>query len=400
MSKLNHINYFKQQANLLLEDYMTRYFDESQDIYYYNSKNYDITQIFLDYDIYDDEEYFEFDLNDAQDLIAQISGFKDWRDLINSSEEKLNFAHLLLENQHHANLEEWNTYLSSIKGPNWSGLLDPDNKYSDDDYVEFKEIFTKVFIEGNIKSEFTLYKLNCENNQNDISNYNENREVFDNNIEYFKRQSKLLLKDYKILQENDFDRNKVFFEEPEKHFDLEKIFSKIHKKLGEKISLMNAQHIIARILGFENWGSLLKANSLDSEIAQYQLKFYKLNFKNNSIYSEISIKLKNVSEFVENKIYELLNDSGFKKEIHMNQVYLMFYVDGLLDKDVLSRITVAKFKQAMQNIANTLSIDIECEKLIIQSGSIMAEPVREGKEISPDILRLLDGLKFVCKKAS
>lgn len=293
MTKLNHINYFKQQANLLLEDYKTRYFD--QDIYNYHPKTYDITQIFLDYNIYDDEDDFDFNLNDAQNIIAEISGFKDWNDLSNSSEEKLDFAHLLLENQHHANLEEWNTYLSSIKGINWSGLLDPDNKFSDDDYIFFKEVFRKVFIEGNIQSDFALYKLDCEEKRKKINNYKNDDEELDSNmdenntklnstnINYFKQQAKLLLKDYKLFKENDFDKSKIILDEAQEHFDIDNVFAKVNKEKDSNITLMNAQHIISKISGFDNWNELLHSSEAQMGIGALKLNAYKIGMDPNII---------------------------------------------------------------------------------------------------------------------
>lgn len=287
MTNFSNINYFKQQSELLLEDFKTRYFDKNQNIYEYNPRNFNIISIFNDFDISDWDEDFEFNLNDAQNLIAQISGFKDLNDLISSSKFKLNFAKLLFENQHHANLEEWNTYLSSIKGINWSGLLDPDNRYSDDDYETFEEIFKKVFIEGNIQSDFVPYRLDLEEKWKHIDNVNEEEEDDDKNIdnkieqekvnlEFFKRQSKIFYKDYKQLQENNFEKDKVIFNIPQEHFDIDNVLSELNKRKGEKISLQNAQHIIARISGFKNWDELSHSSSAQMNIGALLLKYYKI----------------------------------------------------------------------------------------------------------------------------
>ena len=79
--KENNIEYLKKQAKNLYQDYKTRRLSDTGDIYEYSPKYYDITQIFLDFDIFDDEPDFEFSLMKAQHLIATILDFKSWADL-------------------------------------------------------------------------------------------------------------------------------------------------------------------------------------------------------------------------------------------------------------------------------------------------------------------------------
>ena len=94
---MTHIEYFKLQAKNLLKDYQTRHLSETGDIYEYDPKFFDIVGIFLDYGIMDDVPDFEFKLGNAQHLIAQITGFDKWAELIGATEEEQAEAHRILE---------------------------------------------------------------------------------------------------------------------------------------------------------------------------------------------------------------------------------------------------------------------------------------------------------------
>ena len=94
--KENNIEYLKKQAKNLYQDYKTRRLSDTGDIYEYSPKYYDITQIFLDFDIFDDEPDFEFSLMKAQHLIATILDFKSWADLLKASDTQLEIAKIKL----------------------------------------------------------------------------------------------------------------------------------------------------------------------------------------------------------------------------------------------------------------------------------------------------------------
>ena len=66
---------FEQYAENLLEDFNTRILDENGDIYIYSPKHYDIAEIFLSYGINDDDKDFQFNIEDARNLIS-IPGMK------------------------------------------------------------------------------------------------------------------------------------------------------------------------------------------------------------------------------------------------------------------------------------------------------------------------------------
>ncbi len=87
-------------------------------------------------------------------------------------------------------------------------------------------------------------------------------------IEYFKLQAKNLHKDFKT-QKPYFDSSlgDNLFEYSPKFFDVDALVTdfEIHEN---HFTLMNAQHIIARLGGFEKWTVLLKANPEALELSK------------------------------------------------------------------------------------------------------------------------------------
>ncbi|WP_202108000.1 hypothetical protein [Succinivibrio dextrinosolvens] len=98
-------------------------------------------------------------------------------------------------------------------------------------------------------------------------------------IEYFKRQAKLLLKDYNSSKEHNFDQKSVFYEEPQEHFDIKNVFLKANKTIGESLSLMNAQHLIAKLSDFKKWEDLLHTSDAQREIGALKLNAYKIGME-------------------------------------------------------------------------------------------------------------------------
>ena len=98
-------------------------------------------------------------------------------------------------------------------------------------------------------------------------------------IDYFKKQAKLLLKDYNSFLLDDFEQSKNVYEYPQEHFDISNILSKVQKQKGNNITLMNAQHILAKISGFKNWNDLLHSSEAQQEIGALKLKCYKIGMK-------------------------------------------------------------------------------------------------------------------------
>ena len=75
-------------------------------------------------------------------------------------------------------------------------------------------------------------------------------------IEYFKLQAKNLHKDYGTQF---FDKEEGVFDYNPKYFDVNTIVMDFDIDEKEKFTLMNAQHIIANMVGFEKWIDLVKA---------------------------------------------------------------------------------------------------------------------------------------------
>ena len=86
-------------------------------------------------------------------------------------------------------------------------------------------------------------------------------------IKYFKLQAKNLLKDYKTRY---FDPEEGFYEYRPNFFDIKSVFLDLELNDDESsfsFTLMNAQHVIAKLAGFSCWNDLLKASSAEIELA-------------------------------------------------------------------------------------------------------------------------------------
>ncbi len=87
-------------------------------------------------------------------------------------------------------------------------------------------------------------------------------------IEYFKLQAKNLLKDYKTKIPS-FDKavGEYLYKYNPKHFDIDEIIL-AYDVDEDNFSLMQAQHIIALIVGFTKWSNLLKVSKIELELAK------------------------------------------------------------------------------------------------------------------------------------
>lgn len=89
-----------------------------------------------------------------------------------------------------------------------------------------------------------------------------------NTIDYFKLQAKNLLRDFKTKTPV-LDRTTTAFlyEYTPKYFDIEMIISDFDID-EDNFTLMNAQHVIAKIANFNKWAELLKTSTAESELAK------------------------------------------------------------------------------------------------------------------------------------
>ena len=83
-------------------------------------------------------------------------------------------------------------------------------------------------------------------------------------IDYFKFQSKRLLKDLKTYAPDD----EVGYRYSPKYFDVDAMFSSVDYRVGPNPTLMKAQHLMALINDFESWDELIHANPDRLEMAK------------------------------------------------------------------------------------------------------------------------------------
>jgi len=88
-------------------------------------------------------------------------------------------------------------------------------------------------------------------------------------IEYFKLQAKNLLRDFKT-QFVDEENDGIYDYKP-RFFDVNEIVLSFDVDEDEPFTLMNAQHIIARLAGFQKWTELIKASEAALEIGKLLL---------------------------------------------------------------------------------------------------------------------------------
>lgn len=147
---MTHIAYFKRQAKNLFKDYNTKtaYVDDNGDsCYKYVPRYFDIESILFDY------EWDESDLTlmNAQHIIACMLGFYKWTDLLKASEEELELARLLFDNQDKIHIEDWRMYIAGAER---------DNKTTFDSAFRL-EIFKHLFLNGEtFENSFKDYRLN------------------------------------------------------------------------------------------------------------------------------------------------------------------------------------------------------------------------------------------------
>lgn len=137
---MNKIDYFKLQAKNLFRDFKTknRVFEKEINdfLYEYSPKYFDIDQIVSDFELNEEK----FSLMNAQHVIANLVGFDKWITLINASEDELELAKLLFDNQNLIDLYSWNDYIKYSESLSQTEF-DAETKL---------EIFKQVVLEDNI----------------------------------------------------------------------------------------------------------------------------------------------------------------------------------------------------------------------------------------------------------
>lgn len=94
---MTKIEFFKQQSKNFMKDYKTRAFNEDEGFYEYRPHYFqDIDELLYNFGFMDDEP---FTLMNAQHIIARLSGFYKWNELIQASDAALEIGKLLLTNR-------------------------------------------------------------------------------------------------------------------------------------------------------------------------------------------------------------------------------------------------------------------------------------------------------------
>ena len=99
-----------------------------------------------------------------------------------------------------------------------------------------------------------------------------------NNIEFFKLSAKNLLKDFKTRR---YNKSGKCYEYTPKYFDIGGIFFNLDipdTKDDFSFTLMNAQHLIAKLVGFEKWDNLIHAPEPEQDSARKKLEYIKQDF--------------------------------------------------------------------------------------------------------------------------
>lgn len=90
------------------------------------------------------------------------------------------------------------------------------------------------------------------------------------NIAFFKQQAKNFFKDYKTRVYN--EKEGVYEYSPRFFENIEDILHELDIKDDDNFTLMNAQHIISKLAGFNKWNELIKSSEPMLEIGKYLLE--------------------------------------------------------------------------------------------------------------------------------
>ncbi len=97
------------------------------------------------------------------------------------------------------------------------------------------------------------------------------------NLEFFKKQSKKLLKDWQTQTKTIKSDGSISYNYDWKFYDVNKLFNyfKFDDKDRQTIKLARAQHIIAKMVGFKKWNELILASEKELESAELILRKFK-----------------------------------------------------------------------------------------------------------------------------
>lgn len=100
------------------------------------------------------------------------------------------------------------------------------------------------------------------------------------NLEFFKKEAKNLLKDWKTQSKTVESDGAVSYSYSPKFYDVKDLF--LYYEFGDKdeqdIKLSRAQHLIAKIAGFKKWNELIQASQERLELAELLVRQAKNDF--------------------------------------------------------------------------------------------------------------------------
>lgn len=100
------------------------------------------------------------------------------------------------------------------------------------------------------------------------------------NLEFFKKEAKNLLKDWKTQSKSVGSDSSVSFSYSLKFYDVKNLFLsyEFSDKDEQDIKLSRAQHMIAKIAGFKKWNELIQASPKRLELAELLVRQVKNDF--------------------------------------------------------------------------------------------------------------------------
>ena len=151
------VEFFKKQAKNLLKDYNTRVFNEEEEFYEYSPRFFRDIEFLLDpFDIDEDDS---FTLMNAQHIIARLSGFYKWTELIKASEHALELGMLLLTNRE-AYQEKTGLFTNMVESLIVDDWKSYEEMYLQDCDDERKlEVFKEVFLNQDKPKRAPIFKL-------------------------------------------------------------------------------------------------------------------------------------------------------------------------------------------------------------------------------------------------
>lgn len=209
-------------------------------------------------------------------------------------------------------------------------------------------------------------------------------------LSYFKLQAKNLQKDYKTRFFNEKER---IYDYHPKYFDIVQIFLDygIYDDAKDfSFTLMNAQHIIARLAGFYKWNELIKASQKELELAKLlfenaekvRIEEWKVYIDEAQIYNKTEFDAETKIEIF-NKVFLENNDSySFTESYKLNNKIQKYNISKFSKP-----LRVLGWKNIYNN--NSLIFEIPTEK----KGSVFMS-VDSGYLSDTQYIVILDSRKF------